>query len=77
MKRKADTREFRSFQEYLKAYYPKEEKKPIDDDISSFGERLAEKSMELMRELLSDRKVACKPQEGDLETSAQGCKERA
>ncbi len=67
---RTETREFRSFREYLKAYYPGEKSKPIEEDISEFGTRLAEKSLQMMRELLSDRKISCNRREGDLETPA-------
>ncbi|MDQ7783966.1 MAG: hypothetical protein RDU20_13870 [Desulfomonilaceae bacterium] len=57
--RPRDEVEFSSYTDYLKDLYPKEAgRATIDMDSPTFGIRLAEESLQLMRELLS-KKISC------------------
>ena len=52
--------EFSSYTEYLNNIYPDEAgKKTIEEGSDTFGIQLAEESLRLMRELLSEKKISC------------------
>jgi len=61
MQDKTGNEVFTSFADYLQAFYPTQCQSPTQASGSeSVGVRMARKSLELMRELLSDRKISCK-----------------
>ncbi|AFM27408.1 hypothetical protein [Desulfomonile tiedjei] len=62
MKEQNTIEEYTSFDDYMKKIYPKKEIHPLDTGgFKSVGARMAHESLELLKELLTDSKIVCKP----------------